>query len=1035
MIHPIQTINLIPLRAKCKAASRWILLLMICASSAFAAKKNNSDNNSFCPLNESNGPKTVAREWADIEDDGELAREITLLGKQINDAKCYDRASELIDQLLRQHDTRMTVAAGSLLLAIVQQVSLDSHSPSDDIINFPDSLCEQAAHLLDDNNPIVQALGEWAIALRVKQQGSAGEMAYYFPLMPDPPAWYIKWHDRGPEFNLQDDYARQLIMMNRHYSSAGVLEAVERIATQVEKMYADPVCSPAKMEKLAFDRALSKARSTAGRSKPNLERSHTAYLDLRQATRDLIMASRPDFPSEGFVFFTNPKIPGGNWNVNVPVTGNTNPPLGDGYRKRGADPALAPEPLIKGRLGGGSIRGMDLVWEGDKLVFSFWHQPLNLQTRGYELLNAHLYEMDLATEEITALTDEPGYNDIEPCFLPDGGYVFSSDRASFGNQCAGPILQNKRCTTLFRLDPKRADKPVAISNNKDFDRHAQVLDNGNIVFMHWEYQERGLYSSHQVWRCRPDGSNMDAYYKQHMSEPYSIRGVRQIPGSELHVATAQGHHSPEIGPLILINPSLGINNEAAMWLVSPGTDDIEGGLGPLKKQVVPEGGTENNGGAYINPFPMSEKAFLVGNDLTKTERTSAKSEFSIYYVDVWGNRELLHKDKDMSCFMPMALRPRKRPPIVADIVDTNATFATAFVENVYNDLPGVPKGSVKYLRISQSLMLPAPVYQEGIEWEYNHLHFLPGDATTRHFSYWVWSPSRTIGIVRVEDDGSAYFKVPAGTPVYLQALDSTFCEIRRMRTSFTLQRGEFRSCTGCHESRLQTVGTRTSYPADTLSQGPQTPIPPPWGETTVLDYQKDIQPIFNKHCISCHGEYKPAGGIDLTDRKIGGFNQSYRSLFGLKPSDPTPIRELDWHFVLEPEATNDSYIVDRDADSIFKNMQVNLWPNQLVSISDRMDDSRITQPYQFGSTQSRLIQVFFRDKQHNKLMSSLSTDEWLALVTWVDYNATYHSTLFDVRHYAETKTFTRVPYNLPSVWQPADLNPSFLNECSSISAK
>jgi hypothetical protein len=193
-----------------------------------------------------------------------------------------------------------------------------------------------------------------------------------------------------------------------------------------------------------------------------------------------------------------------------------------------------------------------------------------------------------------------------------------------------------------------------------------------------------------------------------------------------------------------------------------------------------------------------------------------------YVIDVWGNRELLHRYRDLSCFEPQALRRRVRPPVVADTVRPDATHATAFVENMYRDLPGVEPGSVKYLCISQSLMLPAPVDVARTE-IYNHLHYLPGDATAHHFAHWAWSPSRTIGIVRVEPDGSAYFKVPAGTPVYLQSLDENHCEIRRMRTSFTMQHGEFRSCTGCHETRLESVGNLKPMSRDTLDRGPKTP--------------------------------------------------------------------------------------------------------------------------------------------------------------------------------------------------------------------
>lgn len=967
---------------------------------------------------------SMAAELYTLESD-ELRRRAADMGAIINLEGAYDEALKLVDELLSKRDLRADLIASYLLFETSSRLIGSSYGLNDEIRHFPDEICAKAVELLDHSNPFVQATAEWMLSERVKQQdGSTRKLGEMFQTGAVGAPWYEQWKSRDPRLDLRDDYCRQVIQLGQHFTIEGMSAAVDAVSERMTKLARDPAtrqgaATPDYMPALENARA-----SLAG---GNLEAAHWSYLQLRKTARDQIIAARPDFPGEGVVFYTNPRITGGVWNVNVPVIGRTNMPVGDLFLKTSADPADPAKPLdVAAKIGDGSIRGIDLNWESDKIVLSWWHQEIDGSPPfGWNVnQNACLYELDLRTGAIQQLTNEPGYNDIEPAFLPDGGYVFASDRSSYGNQCAGPILQNKRCTTLFRVDPRRADRPVALSNNKDFDRHPHVLNDGTIAFMHWEYQERGLYHSHNVWRCRPDGTNMDAYYKQHISTPMSIRDVRQVPGSVLHVATAQGHHDAHNGPIILFNPSLGINNEEAMWNLTPGVSDIEGGFGPLAHQIVPEGGVLNGGGSYINPFPMSDKAFLAGNDMTGNE-----VEFNLYYVDVWGNRELIHRDQDGSCFMPYALRQRQRPPVVADMIDPQANFATAFLEDVYRDLPGVERGEVKYLRMSQALMLPAPVYQKGDDtWDYNHLHYLPGDATMRHFGHWVWAPRRTIGIVDVEPDGSAFFKVPAGTPVYLQALDENFCEVRRMRTSFTLQRGEFRSCTGCHETRLETVGNRKPMPRQLLAKGPQQPKPEPWGDRTVLDFEKHIQPIFDKNCVECHGERNPEAGLDFTARKIGGFNQSYRTVFGLKPEDPTPVKTLKWHLVLNPDAKEDAYIENRDAVKIFEKMQANKWPGQLVAISDRMGDASISPVLEFGSNRSKLIQTLLEHPDHEFAREEMGEDAWRTLVAWVDYNAYYHGSLFDVRNFNETGTFPRVPYNLPDVWkEPADLNPTFYN--------
>jgi hypothetical protein len=980
----------------------------------------------------------VARYLLEPDDSDELYARIMALAYALDAGGKPAAAAPVFDKLRAEGSLRATLIAADVLLHTMWVVGTNRGSDRA-VREFPDALCERAAALLDHPDPVVQAQAEWMLTQRLRRQNAGtNRIPELFSPADRKKPWFVKWSSRPASRFLADDYCRQLIQLNRHRTIEALTAAVDDVEARMKRLLAahGTHSEKAAERQTAFQTALKTARDAIAGGE--LQAAHKAWAPLRLAARQVIAASRSEWPAEGIAFFTNDRIYGGDWNVNMAVTNATNMPGGDLYWKTSADPAVPAVPFgIQKKLGDGSIRGIDLAWEADRILFSFWHQPVkpSLKPLGWDhRKNAHLYILDVATGETTQLTDTPGYNDIEPSFLPDDGVIFASDRSSFGNQCAGPFIQDKRCTTLYRLDPRRSDRPVAISNNKDFDRFPHVLNDGTVVFMHWEYQERDLYHLQNAWRCRPDGTNMDAFYKQHIAVPYSIRGVRQVPGSQVCVATAQGHHDSHTGPVIIFDPSRGINNPDTMRLVTPGCAAVEGGLGPLYGQVVAEGGVMNNGGNYIDPFPMSEKAFLAGNDMVgiglyKSHR--GQDDYSLYYIDVWGNRELIHRDREMSCFMPYPLRKRTRPPVVADTVNPEATFATAFVENVYHDLPGVKKGAVKYLRISQRLMLPAPVDKDDPGYRFNHLHWFPGDSTGVHFGYWTFAPTRTIGIVKVAEDGSAYFKVPAGTPVYLQALDENFCEVRRMRTSFTLQRGEFRGCTGCHESRLQTMATGQVYSQATLSRGPQTPAPPAWGDRRVLDYRADIQPIFDRNCVKCHGGEKTEGGLDLSGKPVAGFTRSYRALFGLKPGDPQPITDIKLHKQIEPRAARDAYVADRrEARKAIKLMQQDQYPGMLVSISDKNTRSAdVTQPYQFGSNKSKLIRTLLDEKKHcEEVRPKMNDIEWRMLVTWIDHNANFHSTLMDKSRYHRAGIVVRVPYVLPDPWVPADLNPSFFNK-------
>ena len=75
-----------------------------------------------------------------------------------------------------------------------------------------------------------------------------------------------------------------------------------------------------------------------------------------------------------------------------------------------------------------------------------------------------------------------------------------------------------------------------------------------------------------------------------------------------------------------------------------------------------------------------------------------------------------------------------------------------------------------------------------------------------------------------------------------------------MRSFANVMPGERRGCVGCHEMHS---AAPVSYPGRALSRPPATLTPPPWGARYSLGYVRDIQPILDKHCGTCHqGEGK-----------------------------------------------------------------------------------------------------------------------------------------------------------------------------------
>ena len=55
------------------------------------------------------------------------------------------------------------------------------------------------------------------------------------------------------------------------------------------------------------------------------------------------------------------------------------------------------------------------------------------------------------------------------------------------------------------------------------------------------------------------------------------------------------------------------------------------------------------------------------------------------------------------------------------------------------------------------------------------------------------------------------------------------------------------------------------------------PVPPPWG-VRPLNFLRDIQPVFDRHCTGCHGGLKPAGGLDFCGGLTTGLR--FKTLYG-----------------------------------------------------------------------------------------------------------------------------------------------------------
>jgi hypothetical protein len=741
----------------------------------------------------------------------------------------------------------------------------------------------------------------------------------------------------------------------RRYPTAEFIESGGKLAADLERLG---------MDSAPFARELETAAQRLGDLAPGAESSEAAralYLQTRWAVRGLVF-SNPllDFNQllfvKRFTQETYPDVclnhmpwvsrPGGDICILSGAEGRT---LAESLAHPPDTPdtaALRLRHLLNGALGPGHVHGLDLWWDADRVVFGYararGHQPPEGwldRTRSYHLRRTEepirIFEMGIDGSSLRQLTSGE-WSDLDPTYAPNGDIVFASERCATSLQCNEYDKDETSCN-LYVMKPDGTGIR-RMSVNKDGDYLPRTLDDGAIAYTRWEYQERSWALIQSIWTIRPDGTGADALFKQHFVDPWALEDTRSIPGSAKLVSIATGHHTLAVGPVVVINPAAGINEPKGISIVTPGVKPPEGGMDGVP---VKEGGGRDNGGLYSTPWALSEKHFLVS--YTYSDEQTDATGYALYIVDVFGNKELVFRDPEISSFLPIPLRPRPRPPILPEQMDLTRDHAICLVTDAGFGSEGLAPEQVRFIRIAEPIGWPYDNERGGQRYGEDHGYGGPGADLKNLLN---WTPIRILGDVPVERDGSAHFQVPPDTAVYFQLLDENRMELRRMRSFISFQPGEVRSCMGCHESRG--AAPQSQIPIASL-RAPSIPEPPPWGDRPV-SFLRDIQPVLDRNCVRCHGGLKPAGALDFH----GGLT-SY-------------------------DARIPGYGHNRAYDTLME--------KQLVSISKvRVQDASITPPLAYGSHKSKLLAAL-ADDTHRPL--GLTEEERLRLVMWIDANAPYH---------------------------------------------
>ncbi|MDR3061141.1 MAG: SUMF1/EgtB/PvdO family nonheme iron enzyme, partial [Dysgonamonadaceae bacterium] len=488
-----------------------------------------------------------------------------------------------------------------------------------------------------------------------------------------------------------------------------------------------------------------------------------------------------------------------------------------------------------------SVPDLKLHWNGDRVLFSMIGEN-NLW---------NVYEVGIDGKNFRKVIQSPE-KDLEffdATYLPDNKIIAVSN---IGYQAVPCVNGSDAVGNLVTYDPKTG-KMRRLTFDQDANWHPTVMNNGRLMYVRWEYTDLTHYFSRMVMHMNPDGTEQRSLYGSGSVFPNSTFDVQPLPNQTTQfVGVISGHHGvARSGRLMVFDPAKSRKEEKGMLQEIPFS----------KRPIIPLVKDELVNDVYpqfLKPYPISEKYFLV------TAKLNPNSLWGLYLVDVYDNMTPVVMEEGEGYIHGIPLIKSQVPPVIPSKINENKKEATVFIQDIYEGegLPGVPKGTVKALRVF------------AYEYAYNR-------SQSDHVAQGVqsgWDIKRLLGEVPVEEDGSVMFNIPANTPISLQPLDKEGSAIQWMRSWLTGMPGEVVSCVGCHEDQNQIPKPKRAM----ASLKPAKNITVPEGGVRSFTFELEIQPVLDRACVSCHnGSIKrnyTGGRIDENVPGNRGYSKSYLDL-------------------------------------------------------------------------------------------------------------------------------------------------------------
>ena len=570
--------------------------------------------------------------------------------------------------------------------------------------------------------------------------------------------------------------------------------------------------------------------------------------------------------------------------------------------------------------GGKFIGDVDLHWDADRVLFSMPGADGRWQV--FELA----LQPGASPRPLTG--EQPDVDSYDACYLPNGRIAFTSTAMFVGVPC---VNGSAHVANLYVMDADgRNIRQLCFDQEHDW--CPTVMNDGRVLYARWEYADTPHSNSRMLFTMNPDGTSQAAYLGSGSYWPNSFFYARPIPNHPTKVvAVIGGHHDhPRMGELVVFDPQLGrLEGEPAVQRIP--------GFGKRVEPLIRDGLTLESWPKFLHPWPLSEKYFLVAC------KPSPRAPWGIYLADVFDNLLPLRQLPDFALLEPIPLRKTTRPPVIPERMNPARTDALVVVQDIYSGdgLRGVPRGTVKSLRLF--------TYHFAYQGMGGLLGVVGMDGP--------WDIKRVLGTVPVEADGSARFRVPANTPISLQPLDAEGKALQLMRSWMTAMPGETVQCTGCHERQNSAPLAKTFL----AMNKPPSDIMPWRGPVRGFSYAREVQPVIDRNCVSCHdGRPQPDGSMP--------------------PDLRGDVKLADWSSVTPG---NGGYAKTAGKFSVGYAAL-----HRFVRRPGIESDFHVLEPMEFHADTTQLVQML--KQGHHGVQ--LDAEAWDRLVTWIDLNTPYHGT-------------------------------------------